>query len=51
MADFLSGKRDFKEYTSDSGTLMYIKPLYEMMGMTEEQFLKANIDIFDKEMI
>jgi hypothetical protein len=36
MADFLTGNKDFKEYTSDSGTLMYIKPLYEMMGMTEE---------------
>lgn len=35
MAKFLKGEVNFREYNSDTSTLMYVRPLYEMLGMNE----------------
>lgn len=35
MTKFLKGEINFREFNCDSVTLMYVKPLYEMLGMTE----------------
>ncbi|CAD8132230.1 unnamed protein product [Paramecium pentaurelia] len=51
MVQILRGELNFNEYLSDSSTLMYVQPLYELLGMSEQQFLNANPQEIDENII